>query len=477
MAVLLLRLMVVVGVLMLGSPTAAAQPAPYAELDRFVRDRMRALDIPGVAYAVVEPAGIVHTGTAGVDGAGAAVTDLTPFLWGSAAKPVTATLITALAEQGRIQLDAPVVRYLPAFRTRDEARSARITIRHLLAQTSGFATSTRYTDRTDSGRKPADVLPELADAELVSEPGAVHHYSSTNYLILSAVVEAITGRAFPDVLTEMVLAPLGMHSAVTDPEGAQRVSRGHRFVFGQAVPFAAPFDPVGVGYGYLGGTVRDAAAFAAAGLGGVLTEAQRAQKFEGEARTSAGNFYGLGWRRGTLPDTESPMVWHGGAAPGYFAHVVLLPDRSRAVVLLANAYGTFHEPQLLATGFGLAQLADGVAAKPDEAGYVYWSILAGLLTLALLLVAANVFGFRSLRREPGAPMRAVIIAAAWSVGLGALLYAMSVLVPGHFGVSLGQIVLWAPDIAWLLYGSVGLAVSLALLRVAIGIRGVVTRRG
>src|SRR5690606_11208053 len=137
-----------------------------------------------------------------------------------------------------------------------------------------------------------------------------------------------TGRPFTEVLTEHVLEPLGMRTAVTTARQATAaIPPGHRFVFDRPMRFATPFDPAGAAYGYLGGTLDDLAAFARASL-------DDDSLLDGAVPTGDGRSYGLGWRRWNLDGTDIPMVWHAGAVPGYSADVLLLPDR--AVVFLAN---------------------------------------------------------------------------------------------------------------------------------------------
>ncbi|MBL1076764.1 beta-lactamase family protein [Nocardia sp. 2] len=449
------------------SPDAGSE---FQRTDDFLRERLRALRIPGAAYAIVDTGGVRHTGLFGTDGDGAAVGQDTRFLWGSVAKPVTATLVMRMAAAGELRLDAPVVAYLPGFHTRDAARSARITVRQLLNQTSGLPTSTRHTDCDDAGRRPADVLPDLTGTSLTGEPGAAHHYSSTNYLLLAAVVEAVTNAPFADVLRARVLDPLGMATAVTSAEQARtEVPRGHRYLFGRPAAFAAPFDPAGVGYGYLGGTVTDLAAFARAGLGGVpqiLGDAERDSMFRGDIDTSPGKSYGLGWRRWTVPGSDTPMIWHGGAAPGYMAQVILLPDR--AVVLMLNAYGTFQEPRLLDIGFGLAAATLGLDPPSDPADHTYAAILGALGAGAVLLIAFSVRTIVVLRRpspEDSAWYRLVARAGVPLLLLAALLYLLGVTLPASYGVELPQLLLWAPDIAVLTYLVLVLAAVLMLLRI------------
>lgn len=322
----------------------ALPPGVPAQMDDFVRAQMAAVGIPGVAYAISGPTDILHTSFLGTDGAGKPVTLETLFLWGSLAKPVAATLAMTLVESGELQLDAPVITYLPAFRLRDEAASNEITIRHLLNQTSGIPTSMALTDHFAADRQAADVLPALADVAAVSAPGAEHYYSSTNYLLLTAVIEAVTGQSYVDLLTQRLLDRLDMPTAITTPAQAEaQLPPGHRFVFGQPLPFTTPYDPAGVGYGYLGGTLADAVAFAQANLGSrpaVLSAEQRAVMFQGDVVTSGEHRYGLGWRRWPLaefvPDSADEMIWHGGVAPGYQATLILLPARAQTIIVLQN---------------------------------------------------------------------------------------------------------------------------------------------
>ncbi|WP_328659855.1 serine hydrolase domain-containing protein [Nocardia salmonicida] len=435
---------------------------PSAGWDEFVRARMAALRIPGAAYAVVDRAGIRHAGTFGTDGSGAQVTQGTAFLWGSVAKPVTARLISTMVAAEELSLDEPVTTYLPSFRTGDPALSARITVRHLLNQTSGLPTSTTHTDRTDAHRRPGDVVDELAHESLTGEPGVAQRYSSTNYLLLGAVVESVTGRPFTEVLAERVLEPLGMRTAVTSAEQATAVvPDGHRFVFGRPVPFATPFDPAGVAYGYLGGTLDDLAAFARASLGDGTV-------LDGAVPTGEGRSYGLGWRHWTVDGTDIPMVWHGGAAPGYAAHVILLPDH--AVVVTANAYGKFQEAALLDIGFGIAARTLGHESAVAPVERSYQAILIGLGASVAIGIAAVVRGIQLLVHPKAVSrQRAAANFTLWLLVIGGVLAGLGIALPTAAGVELTQLVLWAPDIAGLVFTILAIGALVLPLRLAVAL--------
>ncbi|MFF2084794.1 serine hydrolase domain-containing protein [Nocardia sp. NPDC058176] len=465
--VVLLPLLVLVGCA--PAPRAAADSSNTA-LDELLRERMDESRIPGAAYAVVDRDGVRHTGTFGTDGSGGSVTSDTPFLWGSVAKPVTARLVLDMVAAGELRLDAPVTTYLPSLRMAGDhvARasggdrgSARITLRHLLDHTSGLPTSTRHTDRTDANRRPGDVVPELADTALITEPGTAHHYSSTNYLLLAAVVEEVTGRPFTDVLTERVLDPLGMRNTITTADHAASLPPGHRYILGHPFPFTTPFDPAGVAYGYLGGALDDLAAFARASL---------IEPPVFDTAVSNGDMtYGLGWRRWTVEGTDIPMVWHGGATPGYFAQIILLPEH--AIVLTANAYGAFAEPALLDIGFALAARTMDLEPPIPPTEYTYPAILAALVALLALGIAALIRGIRLLIRPATTPRRRVIVnLLAWLLALGTLLAGFGIALPRTLGIELTQLVLWAPDIAVLVLGILTISTALLVVRIAIAAR-------
>ncbi|MFD5701203.1 serine hydrolase domain-containing protein [Streptomyces lasiicapitis] len=135
---------------------------------------------PGSAYAVVRGDEVAHRRTWGSDGNGAPVTPRTPFLVGSLAKPVTAMAVMRLVEEGRVRLDDPVREHLPWFRASGEG-GERITVRHLLNQTSGIS-EREGLERSDRGdNEPGGVerrARSLGGVPLSGPPGERHRYSA-----------------------------------------------------------------------------------------------------------------------------------------------------------------------------------------------------------------------------------------------------------------------------------------------------------
>src|SRR5918995_5841476 len=122
------------------APDTTSQSDTFEEIDAHIERQMERLNIPGVALAIVEDDEIAHLrGFGQVRPGGEEPTPQTPFIIGSLTKSFTALALMQLVEDGKVELDAPVQRYLPWFRVADPQASAQITVRHLLNQTSGLS--------------------------------------------------------------------------------------------------------------------------------------------------------------------------------------------------------------------------------------------------------------------------------------------------------------------------------------------------
>jgi CubicO group peptidase (beta-lactamase class C family) len=112
----------------------------FAAIDTYIQEQMDNLGIPGMAMGIIQDGQIAHVQGFGIaDSTGRAVTPQTPFYIGSVTKSFTALAVMQLVEDGKIDLDATVQTYLPWFTLADKDASAKITVRHLLTQTTGIA--------------------------------------------------------------------------------------------------------------------------------------------------------------------------------------------------------------------------------------------------------------------------------------------------------------------------------------------------
>jgi len=136
----------------------------------------------------------------GSDGHGHGVTPDTQFRIASLSKSFTAVAVLQLVEAGQVELDSPVQAYLPTFVTADPSASRRITVRHLLNQTSGMADAGFPSIANDQSGSLEQRMESLRSARLVSDPGQRFHYFDPNYQLLARLVEVVAGVPFSTYL-------------------------------------------------------------------------------------------------------------------------------------------------------------------------------------------------------------------------------------------------------------------------------------
>ena len=244
------------------SDTGQLDADVFSRIDAYVTEQMESAPIPGMAIAIVHKSQIVHAkgfGIAGPDGR--AVTPQTPFVIGSVSKPMTATAVMKLVDQGKIDLDAPVRQYLPSFRVAEEGDL--ITVRHLLAHRSGLSLfqGRRFFGTDDTSKEAlANGVRSFAGTDLIAKPGQLFEYSNANYVILGAIIKAVSGKNYEDFIEQDLFAPLGMSNSYASVTQARHhgLATGHRYWFGQPVAFEAdiPHSKVLAPAGYLVSSVE-----------------------------------------------------------------------------------------------------------------------------------------------------------------------------------------------------------------------------
>ncbi|GAA1568126.1 hypothetical protein GCM10009678_58700 [Actinomadura kijaniata] len=316
-------------------------------------DELRATHkVPGVTLAIWADgrlhemaSGLLHLGT------GVEATPDSVFQLGSVAKLYTATLVMKLAEDGRLDLDAPVTAVLPEFAVADPAATEQITIRRMLSHTSGLTCD--FT--ADTGRGD-DCLARYADAArgvaLDCAPGTGTSYSSVGYNILGRVIEVVTGLTWDQALRDLLLTPLGATHTMTLPEQALafRTAMGHLNEPG-ADPAPAPVwdmmprsaGPYGRVLATAGDVVRLARMHLDGGLAadgtrilapGTVALMQRRVVDSPDKWTVFADGWGLGW---SLYDWNGvPGYGHDGASIGQYAYLRVAPHARVAIALCTN---------------------------------------------------------------------------------------------------------------------------------------------
>jgi len=182
----------------------------FAKIDMYAQAQLEKSRIPGLALGIVQGDQIVHLkGIGRADDSGRAVTPQTPFCIGSTSKSFTALAIMQLVEAGKIELDAPVQRYIPWFRVADPVASARITVRQLLNQTSGLTEAAGKGAVIGAGPETLEqAVRDLCTAELNRPVGISFEYSNLNYLTLGLVVQMVSQEPYEIYLQQHIFEPL-----------------------------------------------------------------------------------------------------------------------------------------------------------------------------------------------------------------------------------------------------------------------------
>jgi len=369
-------------------------PAPTKErlqaIDRYIDEAIPALGAPGGSVAVVYQGEQVYSRSWGVTGGRKeTVTADTPFLIGSMSKTVTAYGVMHLIDEGVIQIDAPVQRYLPWFNLPDSEAVSRMTIRQLLLQTSGLSNQAGM-NIADRGARDQLAIQrnarELTDENCVAEPGDKHIYSNANYALLGAVIEAVSGKTYEDYMESHIFTPLGMEHTAATVQKAEALGwqHGYRSWLGLSVPSDIPYDNGGAPYGYLAASSSDMARFMTAlqKPGKVVSSEKTKEMMQPEVQVRSGSFYGYGWRI-SQTDTGATRVWHAGSTADFRSEMVVLPDTGWGIIVLTNQNNRLEENRLSIVMDGLQNILLTGEAKPISFPIIWerWLAVGVIVTL------------------------------------------------------------------------------------------------
>ena len=370
--------------------TLSAENSTVEQIDNFVNQEIEHHKIPGLALALVDGNQIVFMkGYGRADQTGRPITPQTPFLLASVSKPLTATAVMQLVEAGKVDLDAPVQRYIPEFRLADAEASRQITVRHLLLHTSSLPVTA--CDTRSNARTLTEYVAELQTVKLASPVGTRHIYCSGNYNLLGRVIETVSGQSFGNYIQDHVFTPLEMRQSFTSESEALQagMAQGYQWFFGTALPTHHSYNPSQLPSGYLISSAEDMGHFLISQLNGgqykdiplLPADVIAAMQVPGTERGGEGG-YGFGWV--IEPVGGVPAVWHDGVNANYHSLVLMLPGTRRGAVVLMNSFGIVaYESAYKEIERGIAQLLVGIEpAEPSQSlGNLYFWIDAILLVI------------------------------------------------------------------------------------------------
>lgn len=353
-------------------PLAASE---RSDIDRFVAATLQAFpEVPGVTVAVVrEGKPFFATGYGFADVASKrAMTATTPVYIASSTKSFTGLMCAMLAQQGKLDLDKPIVAYLPELESWPDSK--RITMRMLLTHSAGIRNDAISIRTAYTGEHTPEQLVRLLASSKSIEPK--FRYDNLGYVVSALIAERVTGKKWQELLQEMVFTPLAMKDTTT------YMSR----VRGLATPYSiGPSIGPGSRIAALPNLKTDATMHAAGGivttgkdlqrwLVANLSEASAAYREAHKRQVTVPDVnwykfrryaYGFGWY---WSDYEGKLLMHHfGGFEGWYAHVSYMPELHAGVAVVANssAPGSSDVSDMIA-----AYIYDRLAARSDiEAVY------------------------------------------------------------------------------------------------------------
>ena len=317
----------------------------FEEIDRYVERRISEVNMPGMALAVTDRERLLRVATFGYAdlAAGTPVQRGTMFEIGSIGKSFTNVTLMQLRDEGLLDLQAPVSRYLPWFEVQSDYGP--ITAHHLMTHTSGLVNG------TDIGPHGLYESWALRDSHTGAPPGEYFRYSNIGYKTLGFLLEEADGRPYQEAVQSRVLDPLGMRDShpVIGFETRKRAAVGYRSFYDDRpehrdhglVP--ALWTEYGVGDGSPASTAEDMAIYlrmlmnrGSGPSGRVISEESFRLMTQRAIATQqwGGAYYGYGL---TLADVDGhEYLGHGGVTPGFVAAMIADLDDGIGVVVLVN---------------------------------------------------------------------------------------------------------------------------------------------
>lgn len=338
------------------------------ELNQLLTAYRHSHEIPGLAANVVSKGKVIYSqgfGMTSIDENRSIVTPETIFSIQSITKSFTASALVHLEQETDFCLDAPVVKYLPYFRTKHGPYD-QITMRHLLSHTAGFPEDLwlvlsldphfyAFTKNMPEYKAMHEQFPKekiatiqtreditryFANVRLVASPGERFAYCSDAYVIASDVLEKVSGMCWEDYVKKHILQPLQMDRTFINPtfsSSENDVADYYLKTIGQSIAVPLPENPLGAPVGYIYSTANDLSTYLIHHMdksGKWLTTSSLRNMQTALAKREEGLSYGLGWTIREQHDLH--VVEHAGQSLGVSSFVAMVPEHQFAIVLLCN---------------------------------------------------------------------------------------------------------------------------------------------
>lgn len=324
-------------------------------LEQKIMSTMKAAGIPGVAVAIVSQDKVHYLKTFGVKRKGKEdkIYPTTLFQIASLSKPVNATLLAVLQDQGKLSLTDPVDRFVPFFQLRNNKKPVQIC--HLLSHSTGVR-SNGFNEQIEAYIPRDQIVTKLQKTHPVAEPGKQFAYHNAMYGVAEDVISGATGKSLDRALKEELFAPLGMqgagigfHSMLTAPDKAYPHVLNNKGIYVPADDYSKAYYAFSAAGG-VNASLLDLIPFLQLYLGKtshIVSQETLKQLTEpyvknnhavilSEAKKGliSDTYYGLGWH--SMKYADKKVVYHQGHLKG-FRHFIGFVQDDVGIIILTNA--------------------------------------------------------------------------------------------------------------------------------------------
>jgi serine beta-lactamase-like protein LACTB, mitochondrial len=339
-----------------------------AQIEKAASNFLSVNSVPGISVAIVQDGELIWSngfGTADLENFVPA-TPATLFRLGSVSKPITATSILQLYERGKLDLEAEVQKYCPAFPKKEWP----ITTHELLGHLGGI----RHYNPDGKGDIPDDSAKHFASMEeslqifasdpLIAKPGTKYQYSTYGYTLLGCVLEGASSQEYVDFVKENIFVPAGMEETQADnffaivPHRSRWYHKNKAGIVQNAGVLDSSYKIPGGG---LISSADDMARFEIAIMANKLIKPATRELMWTPQKAADGSQtgYALGW--GTEKKFGLALVEHTGGQQGTSTSIIVAPERHAGVVALANMDGV----NVAALSTDILKIVLDLAGKPE----------------------------------------------------------------------------------------------------------------
>ena len=338
----------------------------FKEIDIFLEKQMQTWHIPNISIAITNKDSILYIKEFGEDNSKG------NYLIGSVSKPFTAIATMQLVEQGKINLDDLVKNHLTWFETDNKKISDKITVRHLINQTSGLPKNAGFF--TPQSQNQAEIESEYKNYLLSLNAdeiaiGKQHIYCNLNYQLLGQIIQKISGLKYANYVNKYIFSPCGMKNTFATYQETQSfgLKNGYQYLFGYPIKRSFEYNDNGIAAGDIASNTEDLSKFLQVLLknGQISKDSLLSKNTLKQMQMPFSNRYGMGFSIGDWNGLHS--IRHSGLTKNYSSAINILPNQNYGIVILTN----------INSFYAVRNLMDGVIVrlnKQEKVAYIPYEI-------------------------------------------------------------------------------------------------------